>query len=596
MKSRETADGGPNKASCKRSGVVKDSRSSEGRPLLGKCFYLHLVSNKKAESLEKDITLLGGTVEKFFSKDIKYLVSDKRDARFVRGLGRNSPVASPDSGHSSPLPRQRSPKGSSQGVTDAVIASRGKSLVERVIKEQERVQINRILSNALEWGVKVLYIEDIISYVEKKKKNLTLKSKAVSALKNETKTGLTQRGSFQKHDAGRINRPFVKVEDRTRQYKPNYRSMTNLPELNFTTAPPCTPFYVDDHGKDGHGKKIKERRLKNQKSAGSQDGDNVRPHKVKEKKLGGYCECCRVKYEALRTHLSTEHHKAFSKTDAYDVVDQLISGMEFDVTEIKQMKRGGCSVSSAVQVSMPKLALQDRREVCAPRLQDTGGGHASKGASCWASAWEPSASCRPRKRSNEALAGGCGPEVAHSRRRERTRVLGPAVAAQQGNCPCHLAQSSTSDRTLASASGQQLDNSVAVIGHNREETADRKANRNGSVSLDTVGAFHLSHVVSISTTSTDHTDAARTLQNRVQMARATREAVTLCATSSDLSESQWPPDEKLQRKICSVRRRRKTVRASEGPLKNAESLTGVLWQLFQSSEDMEWDFKGFEIQ
>ncbi|XP_048882726.1 protein DBF4 homolog A [Brienomyrus brachyistius] len=594
MRSRETADGGPNKASCKRNRVVKKSRSSDGRPLFGKCFYLHLVSNKKAESLEKDIRLLGGTVEKFFSKEIKYVVSDKKDAKFVQCLGRNSPVASPDSAHSSPLPKQRSPKGSSQGLTDAVVASRGKSLVERVIKEQERVQINRILSNALKWGVKILHVEDIISYVEKQKRNLTSKSKAVSALKNETKTSSTQRGAFQKHDAGRINRPFVKVEDCTRQYKPIYLSMPYLPVFNFTTTPPCTPFYVDDYGK-GHGKKIKERRLKNPKSAGSQDGDSVRPLKVREKKLGGYCECCRVKYAALRTHLGTEHHKAFSKTDAYDVVDQLISGMEFDVTEIKHMKRGGCSVSSAVQVSVPKLALRDRREVSPPRLQDTGGGHAFKGASCLASTWEPSASCRPRKRSSEALPGGCGPKMAHSHRRERTRVLGPAVAAQQGNCPRHLAQSSTSDKTLTSASGQLLDNNMAVIGHNREETAVRKANRNDSVSLDTAGGLHLSCVVSRGTTSTDHTDAARTLQNRVQMARATCEAVTLCATSSDLSESQCPPDEELQRKVCSVRRRRKTVRASEGPVKNAESLSGVSWQLFQSSEDMEWDFKGFEI-
>lgn len=257
--------------------------------------------------------------------------------------------------------------------------------------------------------------------------------------------------------------------------------------------------------------------------------------------------------------------------------------------------RGGCSVSSAVQVSVPKLALRDRREVCAPRLQDNGGGHASKGASYWASTPEPSASCRQRKRSNEALAGGCGPEVAHYRRLERARVLRPAVTAQQGNCPCRLTQGSTSDRALTSTSGQQPDNSVAAIGRNREETADREANRNASVSLDTVGGLHPSHVVSSGMTSTDHTHAARTLQDSVQMARVMQEAVTLCGTSSDLSESQWPPDEKLQRKVCSVRRRRTSVRASEGPLTHAQPLNGVLWQLFQSSEDMEWDFKGFEI-
>lgn len=45
------------------------------------------------------------TVEKFFSKEIKYLVSNKREAKYVQCLRQNSPVPSPDSGQSSPHPR-----------------------------------------------------------------------------------------------------------------------------------------------------------------------------------------------------------------------------------------------------------------------------------------------------------------------------------------------------------------------------------------------------------------------------------------------------------------------------------------------------------
>lgn len=42
------------------------------------------------------------TVEKFFSKEIKYLVSNKREARYMRCLRQNSSV--PDLGQSSPQP------------------------------------------------------------------------------------------------------------------------------------------------------------------------------------------------------------------------------------------------------------------------------------------------------------------------------------------------------------------------------------------------------------------------------------------------------------------------------------------------------------
>jgi hypothetical protein len=65
-------------------------------------------------------------VEKFFSKEIKYLVSNKREARYVQCHGRDSLDPSPDSGHSSPHPRPHpgshrdSLKGSSQGQGDMV--------------------------------------------------------------------------------------------------------------------------------------------------------------------------------------------------------------------------------------------------------------------------------------------------------------------------------------------------------------------------------------------------------------------------------------------------------------------------------------------
>ncbi|KAM8735145.1 protein DBF4 homolog A [Acanthopagrus schlegelii] len=331
------------------------------KPFAGKVFYLDLPSNRTAETLERDIKELGGTVEKFFSKEIKCLVSNKREARYVHCLRQDSPLPSPESGQSSPHPPSKphrpcsngeSIKSRSQAQADTFVTSRGKSLVERVVKEQERVQMNKILSNALEWGVKILYIDDIIAYVKKKKKVLSSQFPATTAVKTSVKPEPTAKHSgFQKCKGGRISKPFVKVEDSSRHYRPIYLTMPNMPEFNLRTrAPPCSPFNVED--KDPLG---------NKQQGNSEEQAHGR--KRRDKKRGGYCECCMIKYENVKTHLQSERHKAFSKSDEYLVVDKLVSALQCNFIPIRtQFKRPKCSVSSPLIVPGPYGKTEPRHE------------------------------------------------------------------------------------------------------------------------------------------------------------------------------------------------------------------------------------------
>lgn len=235
------------------------SQTTVPKPFTGKVFYLDLASNRVAETLEKDIKDLGGTVEKFFSKEIKYLVSNKREAKYVQCLRQDSPIPSPESGPSSPQPCSNphqlqsngdSTKSTSQLQKDAVATSRGKSLVKRVVKEQERIHLNKILLNALDWGVKILYLDDVITYVQKKKKIFDSQCH-LSTIKTNIKAESTK-PTFQKSKGGRITKPFVKVEDSSRHYRPFYLSLTNTPEFNLITPPPCTPFCAEDKGASGN--------------------------------------------------------------------------------------------------------------------------------------------------------------------------------------------------------------------------------------------------------------------------------------------------------------------------------------------------------
>uniref|UniRef100_A0A3Q2VIS0 Protein DBF4 homolog A n=1 Tax=Haplochromis burtoni TaxID=8153 RepID=A0A3Q2VIS0_HAPBU len=301
----------------KLSQAKRTSVPTQVKPFAGKVFYLDLPSNRVAETLESDIKQLGGTVEKFFSKDIKYLVSNKREAKYVNCLRQDSPVPSPDSGPSSPYPcsNPHRPgshgdiKSRSQGQTDTFVTSRGKFLVERVVKEQERIQVNKILSNALEWGVKILYVDDLMAYVHKKKK--IIKSWYSSPC-------FANKRSMFCIPGGRIGKPFIKVEDSSRHYRPIYLTMSNMPEFNLKTTAPCSPFCPEE--KDPPANKQREQRYKN-----------------REKKRGGYCECCMIKYNQLTMHLQSESHRAFSKSDEYLLVDRLISTLNHNFMHVKGM-------------------------------------------------------------------------------------------------------------------------------------------------------------------------------------------------------------------------------------------------------------------
>ncbi|XP_061633412.1 protein DBF4 homolog A isoform X1 [Phyllopteryx taeniolatus] len=329
--------------------VVK-SRQALLKPFAGKVFYLDLPSNRTAESLEKDIIDLGGSVEKFFSKDIKYLVSNKRETKYVQCLRQDSLLTSPQPGQSSPCPRSNTlqkdcgsgnMKRTSQVQPDTCVTSRGKSLVEKAVKKKDILQINKILSKAMEWGVKIFYIDDVLVYIEKKKKTIAGQRPIPTATKTTVKDSSTAKLTCRKAKGGQIRKPFIKIEDSSRHYCPIYLTMTNMPELNLKTLAPHSPFLVDDKypaGDKQQGKSVK---------APACEGQAAGRRKTKDKKRSGYCECCLARYENLMTHLQSERHQAFSKSDAYQVVNQLVSTLHSSFIHFNTfIKRPKCSVSS----------------------------------------------------------------------------------------------------------------------------------------------------------------------------------------------------------------------------------------------------------
>ncbi|XP_036922012.1 protein DBF4 homolog A isoform X2 [Sturnira hondurensis] len=351
-----------NRPSLKSLKTDNKPEKAKYKPLWGKVFYIDLPSVTISEKLQKDIKDLGGRVEEFLSKDISYLISNKKEAKFAQTFGRISPVPSPESPYTaettSPHP---SHDGSSFKSPESVCLSRGKLLVEKAIKDHDFIPSNSILSNALSWGVKILHIDDIRYYIEQKKKELYLLKKSSTSVRDVGKrTGIgTQK------TRSRLKKPFVKVEDRSQLYRPFYLQQTSMPLINYSVQKPSSPFDID---KPPNTQKQTQVKLRIQ-TDGDKCGGIPIQLQLKEKKKKGYCECCLQKYEDLETHLLTEEHRHFAQSNHYQVVDNIISKLVFDFVEYERgmpkKKRLKCSLgpfspvtANILKKSQPKEKLE----------------------------------------------------------------------------------------------------------------------------------------------------------------------------------------------------------------------------------------------
>lgn len=348
----------PQKLEKKLSVKTEDTKC---KPLSGKVFYLDLPPNLFSENLEKDIKAFGGTVEGFLSKDISYLISNKKEAKFAHSVRHFSPEGSPEpsqnAGNSLSCPNNKRSglDRSLQNTSVTARISRGKSLVEKVIKEQEIIPANSVLANALSWGVKVIHVDDVKSYIEQKKGCANIK-KPAPVVKDVGKES-----NNQKVKSGRLKKPFVKVEDRSRHYRPFYLQLSSFPVVNYSVEKTCSPFDVEK--KICTTQKQAQATLRNKTNTEQESETQVLPN-FKERKKKGYCECCLKKYEDLQSHVESEEHRTFAESDQYQVVDDVIFKFPYDFVECRndKIKRMKCSTATNIPIGnvLKKDQLEER--------------------------------------------------------------------------------------------------------------------------------------------------------------------------------------------------------------------------------------------
>ncbi|XP_036823067.1 protein DBF4 homolog A isoform X3 [Oncorhynchus mykiss] len=509
-----------------------------------------------------------------------------------------------------------------------VVISRGKSFVKRVVKEQVRIQVNEILTNALEWGVKILYIDDVMAYMEKKKSNVKYTAEkptaTTAAVKKSAKREPTGKPSFQKYKGGRIRKPFVKVVDSSRHYRPIYLAMPNMPEFNLTSAPPCSPFYVEDQ--EHSGKRPKVHGNRGARVSASEERGQDRARRNREKKRGGYCECCTLKYNNIKAHLRSEQHKAFSRSDEYLVVDRLITTLPFNFSHVKTTQtpttRSKYSITSQLCVPGPSIQMEEEKEGGVETKELKGGL-----MSLWSTTVEPPLSQsvenpleQPRKRSR-------GAPVPHStsegekrcsyvpdRPQPKHRSLSCKQRCQRGSPRKHRQRAGLSQTPVSNA---EIDpstfDSVANprLSHQGQRTHTDKDGRSSFSHTEDLQCGDPAGRVKVP--SSQHKVAGPSEHHKLraleesELSHDTLAGDTLSGNAGGVPELEAgdtethipPPARTLQRRVRDYRRKRRKVEKQQNAQEQEKTCNVPsssllnLWQLFHSSEDMECEFRGF---
>lgn len=110
----------------------------------------------------------------------------------------------------------------------------------------------------------------------------------------------SQEYSCKTGEVRRLKVPFVKVEDRSRRYKPYFTEMKTLPFIDFEVQTPKSPFET----------------WYNENAPVNRKG--ILPSKV--------CELCHGTYSHLDSHLASLRHEAAANDDSlFEGVDRLIT-------------------------------------------------------------------------------------------------------------------------------------------------------------------------------------------------------------------------------------------------------------------------------
>ncbi|KAL0984394.1 hypothetical protein UPYG_G00140870 [Umbra pygmaea] len=310
------------------------------KKLEGKSFYLDAVKGRHAAILVEAISHLGGKIESFLNKDISFVVTGKPEGLSGMRSEQNKGGSDGTSGGCSNLIRFNKPKESIMTSTrqqrpatgtprPTVCGSRGMALLEKAIRNNERLHGNSVLANARSWGVKIVHVDDLLAYVQL----LTAESSKARRRKTEAKSA-PKCPVVSRVKAVALKSPYLKVEDSSRKHKPLHMQSMTFPSLCYSGR--FSPFEPPAPPQPEGSKEQRRNKTRQVIKSSSRDLDKpdnplprtTSPCRARKKNLG-YCECCNEPFKDQDEHLQSAVHRGFVQDPShYSSVDQLVADMD----------------------------------------------------------------------------------------------------------------------------------------------------------------------------------------------------------------------------------------------------------------------------
>ena len=290
------------------SGRIEITASTTNMLFLNQKFFLDVKDYSRIDRLEADIRQLGGIIEKFLSKEITCVVTNRtRTENLLPHKDASTSTANQSQSHRPSACGDR-------------VMSRGQRLLMRSNSLKD-TSVRDPVAFAQTWDIKIVTLDTVVKAIDRQLQTCN-PSSPVSKQSAESQHVTKRRkysGTCEKGDAKsnfrqfltKFSGAFVKFEDTESNFRPFYKQYSTFPHLDLE----------GDLSNGIFGSAENIRRVSAKKNV------NTTPSARKQKAWSkrGYCECCDVMYDDLNQHLISVSHLRFAEhKENFADLDKLI--------------------------------------------------------------------------------------------------------------------------------------------------------------------------------------------------------------------------------------------------------------------------------
>ncbi|XP_065054033.1 uncharacterized protein LOC135682881 [Rhopilema esculentum] len=360
--------------------------------LSNKKFFLDLQGSAKASTVKDIILQLGGILEEFNSKEVYCIVTNRFTIdeiiqhRNQSKSGTPSPLPGPvPSPVFAPVPSPLQQLSSNKCPLNSPLSTdspqtqqsldpkglsitRGKSLLSKAVNGTQKQGSSNLLQLAQKWGTKVLHLEQFLKWTKEKKVAEFLQPRDRKSTESSSSSGHGKTSTFR---VKKLKSPFIRVEDKTRKYRPFFLELGEWPSIFFESNSGSCPFEkpTEKHAfaetvvqtsdketnEDGSSKNMSENVSEKQQEKPLEP--HVKRIEAKEDVRNGYCECCSVRFNDISKHLKSDQHRAYARNDSnYADLDSVIQqGFSFDdfLSAVRDKYKAAATVQLHAETESP---------------------------------------------------------------------------------------------------------------------------------------------------------------------------------------------------------------------------------------------------